>query len=56
MAVMEAEPTVGMIFPPTYWRVKPSLGWMGNKPIVEMIMKKLAAAYSLAENAAVSGR
>lgn len=47
LAVMEADRTVGMIFPPTYWRVKPNLGWMGNKRTVETIMKKLALSVRL---------
>jgi len=41
LAVMEREPTLGMIFQRTYWRVKPSKGWKNNREEAQALLAQL---------------
>lgn len=38
---MEMDPTLGLVFQRTYWRVKPSLGWKGNKEASRAFMARM---------------
>lgn len=39
--MMERTPSLGLVFQRTYWRVKPSLGWRGNKSACAALLGRM---------------
>lgn len=47
LALMETDSRMGLVFPKTYWRVKPYLDWRGNRAKSEALMKRMDLTASL---------